>query len=103
MLVVQAPDASWSRAAIHDTVAAIVREPAYRRSLGAPLLDRVLGWIGDLYSRLFEALGTVPHGRVVATIAAATVALLVVARIAYAARLRGVSALSLARGRGRSG
>jgi hypothetical protein len=102
MLLVQIPNAIWPRAAIHDTVAAIVRQPAYRRSFGTTLLDRVLGWIGDAYSRLVAALGTVPHGRVVATIAAATVALLVVARIAYAARLRGVSATSLASGRGRS-
>lgn len=101
MHVLQAPNAVWSRAAIHDTVAAIVRQPGYRRSLGTTLLDRVLGWIGDLYSRLVAALGTVPHGRVVATIAAATVALLVVARIAYAARLRGGSTMSLARRRGR--
>ena len=99
MLVVQVPDAIWPRAAIHDTVAAIVRQPAYRRSLGTTLLDRVLGWIGDWYSRLVTALGSVPHGRVVATIAAATVALLVVARIAYAARLRGTSAMSLVRSR----
>lgn len=102
-LVVQALDASWARGAIHDTVAAIVRQPAYHRSLGSTLLDRVWGWIADMYSRLVEALGTVPHGRVVATVAAAIVALLVVARIAYAARLRGVSAMSRASGRGRSG
>jgi hypothetical protein len=102
MLVLQAPDATWTRAAIHDTVAAIVRQPAYHRSLGTTLLDRVLGWIADAYSRLVEALGSVPHGRVVATIAAATVALLVVARIVYASRLRGISTMSLASRRGRS-
>ena len=102
MLFVQAPDAIWTRAAIHDTVAAIVRQTPYRRSLGTTLLDRVLGWIADAYSRLVEALGAVPHGRVVATIAAATVALLVVARIAYASRLRGVTAMSLVSRRGRS-
>ena len=102
MRFVQAPDAIWTRAAIHDTVAAIARQAAYRRSLGTTLFDRVLGWIADAYSRLVEALGTVPHGRVVATIAAATVALLVVARIAYASRLRGVSAISFASRRGRS-
>jgi len=101
MLVLQAPDAIWSHAAIHDTVAAIVKQPSYRRGLGTTLLDRVLGWIGDWYSRLVAALGTVPHGRVVATVAAATVVLLVVARVVYAARLRGVSAMSLARSRSR--
>lgn len=100
-LVVQAPEAIWPRAAIHDTVAAIVRQPGYRRGLGTTLLDRVLGWIGEWYERLVAALGTVPHGRIVATIAAATVAVLVVARIAYAARLRGTSTMSLARSRGK--
>jgi hypothetical protein len=103
MLVVQAPDATWSRAAIHDTVAAIVRQPGYRRSLGTTLLDRVVGWIADVYNRLVEALGTVPHGRLVATIAAVAVAGLVVARIVYAARLRGVNAIPLVTGRGRTG
>lgn len=103
MLFVQAPDAIWSRAAIHDTVAAIVRQAGYRRSLGTTLLDRVLGWIADAYHRLVETLGTVPHGRLVATIAAATVALLVLARIAYAAQLRGMSGIRLANRRGRSG
>lgn len=103
MLGMQAPDAGWPRAAIHDTVAAIVRQPSYRRGLGTTLLDRPLGWIGDWYSRLVAALGTVPHGRVVATIAAATVALLVIARIAYAARLRGTSTTSIANGRSRRG
>ena len=100
MLVVQAPDAIWSRAAVHDTVAAIVRQAAYRRGLGSTLLDRVLGWIGDWYSRLVAALGTVPHGRVVATVAAAAVAVLVVARIVYAARLRGISGTFTTRSRG---
>ena len=101
MLVLQAPDPVWSHAAIHDTVAAIVRQTAYRRGIGSTLLDRLLGWIGDWYSRLVAALGTVPHGRVVATVAAAAIATLVVARIVYAARLRGTSATSIARSRGR--
>jgi hypothetical protein len=102
MLFVQAPDTVWTRAAIHDTVAAIVKQTAYRRSLGTTLMDRVMSWIADTYARLVETLGTVPHGRIVATIAAATLALLVVARIAYASRLRAVSATSLASRRGRS-
>jgi hypothetical protein len=91
MLVLQAgPTAPviWPRAAIHDTVAAIVRQPAYRRDIGRTLLDRILGWIGDAYERLSQAVSGMPHGRLIATVAAAVVVLLVVARIAYAARLR---------------
>src|SRR5205085_9944931 len=78
----------WSRQAIHDTVAVIVRQRGYRRDLRSTLLDRILEWIADAYHRLFDALGGVPHGRVIATTAAAVVALLIVARVTYAARLR---------------
>jgi hypothetical protein len=80
----------WPREAIHDTVAAIVKQTGYRRDLRSTLFDRIIGWIADAYGRLYEALSGVPHGRVIATIAAATVALLVIARVAYAARLRAV-------------
>ena len=85
------PTPAWSRAAIHDTVAAIVRQPAYRRSLGTTLLDRIFQWIGDVYRSLIDALGGVPHGRLVASLAAAAVALLVIARVVYAARLRSMN------------
>ena len=81
----------WSREAIHDTVAAIVKQIGYRRDLRSTLLDRILQWIADAYHRLFDALGGVPHGRFIATVAAGVVALLVVARVTYAARLRTAS------------
>jgi hypothetical protein len=48
-------------------------------------------WIGEAYTRLVEALAGVPHGRLVATVAVCTVGALIVARIAYAARLRGTA------------
>ena|SRR5689334_21771349 len=79
----------WPRAAIHDTVAAIVRQPAYRRDIGTTLLDRLLQWLADAYERLVQAISGVPHGRLAATIAAGLVAGLIVARVVYAARLRG--------------
>jgi uncharacterized protein DUF4129 len=82
------PSPSWSHAAIHDTVAAIVRQPAYRRDIGSTLFDRMMQWLWSWYERFVAALGGVPHGRLIATAAAVLVALLVVARFAYAARLR---------------
>jgi hypothetical protein len=92
MIVPQVPAAAqhpvWPREAIHDTVAAIVRQAAYRRDLRATLLDRILQWLSDLYERLIATLGGLPHGRAIATAAAVTIAMLVVARVAYAARLR---------------
>jgi hypothetical protein len=78
----------WPRGAIHDTVAAIVKQSAYHRQVARSLFDRITQWIGDMVLRLFQTLGGVPHGRVVATIAAAVVVVLVVARALYAARLR---------------
>jgi hypothetical protein len=82
------PSPSWSHAAIHDTVAVIVRQPVYRREIGATLFDRIMQWLSSWYERLVAALGGLPHGRLIATIAAVLVALLVIARFAYAARLR---------------
>lgn len=79
---------SWSRTAIHDTVAAIARQTPYRRDLGGTLFSRIMEWLGDAYTRLVETLAGLPHGRVVATITAAIVVLLVLGRIVYAARLR---------------
>jgi Domain of unknown function (DUF4129) len=82
------PSPSWSHAAIHDTVAAIVRQPAYRRDVGSTLFDRMMQWLWSWYERFVAALGGVPHGRFIATAAAVLVVLLVLARFAYAARLR---------------
>jgi hypothetical protein len=78
----------WPRAAIHDTVAAIVRQGPYHRQVARSLFDRIMQWIGETLQRLFQTLGGVPHGRVIATIAAAVVVALVIARVVYAARLR---------------
>ena len=41
-----------------------------------------------LIGRLLDAFGGVPHGRLVGTVAATTLVLLIVARMLYAARLR---------------
>jgi hypothetical protein len=79
---------TWARVAIHDTVAAIVKQAAYRRDVGSTLLDRITAWIGELIARGMRALGGVPHGRLLATIAAGVIVLLIAARILLAARLR---------------
>jgi hypothetical protein len=87
-LQVSAEVPAWSRTAIHDTVAAIVRQAPYRRDIQQTLLDRIIQWIGMLYERFVEALGGVPHAPVIATMTVIIVALLVVARVTYANRLR---------------
>lgn len=80
--------ARWPRTAIHDTVAAIVTQRAYSRSLRQTLLERIVRWIGELYQWLGDALGGVPHARRAATVAAIALALIVLGRLLYAARLR---------------
>ena len=95
------PVPTWSRAAIHDTVAAIVKQPAYRRDIGTTLLDRIMRWIADSYERLAQSLGGVPHGRIIATIAAVVVMLLIMGRVFYASRLRTVGGATPSVRRGR--
>src|SRR5437773_686855 len=92
----------WPRTAIHDTVAAIVRQSAYRRDVTRTFLDRILQWIGEMLSRLLEGIAGVPHGRLFATIAFVAVAVLVLARVVYAARLRTTSEGESLPGRGRA-
>lgn len=92
MMVQQLPPggavSAWPRAAIHDTVAAIARQTPYRRDFTRSLLDRILEWIADAFSRLIHAVGGVPHSRFIATIAFTIVVVLIVARVFYSARLR---------------
>jgi len=87
---------TWTRAAIHDTVASIVRQAAYRRDVQRTMLDRILQWLFDLLDRLFANVRGLPFGRQIAVIAAAVLVILVVARIVYAQRLRATDAEELA-------
>jgi hypothetical protein len=74
-------------AAIHDTVAAIVRQSAYSRSLRQSLADVFFRWLGELIDRLIGAVA-IPGARRVAMVLVIVLALLVVARLVYAARVR---------------
>ena len=90
----------WPRTAIHDTVAAIVKQQAYRRDVARSLLDRILDWLGDIFMRVVNAIGEIPHSRVIATIAFAIVVVLVVARVLYSAKLRAAEEEQTILGRG---
>ena len=58
---VQGQGQPWSPGAIQDSVAAIVRQSAYQRSVRATLLDRLLDWLGALIRRFFSGLSEIPH------------------------------------------
>jgi uncharacterized protein DUF4129 len=92
MMLAQAPSGAlpptWTRAAVHDTVAAIVRQSSYRRDVQRTLFDRLLRWIFDLFDRLFSDVRGLPHGRQLAVLAVAVLLLLIAGRVLYARRLR---------------
>jgi len=62
MLSQQLPT-SWPAAAIHDTVAAIIAQRPYQRSVRATLLERLLDWLAALVRRIFSTVGEVPHAK----------------------------------------
>jgi hypothetical protein len=62
-LVVQRPDGPWPAAAIQDSVAAVIRQAPYRRSVSATLFDRFLDWLADGIRRLFEIVPAVPYAK----------------------------------------
>jgi hypothetical protein len=72
-------------AAIHDTVAAIVRQSEFQQRLGRSLAERFWIWIWDQIRSLFDAVGGTPMARNVALLLAALLVAVVVLRIAYSA------------------
>jgi hypothetical protein len=92
--------AVWPRTAIHDTIAAIVKQRPYRRDVARSLLDRILDWLADIFTRAVNAIGEIPHSRIIATIAFAVVVMLIVARVLYSARLRATEEERTVFGRG---
>jgi hypothetical protein len=79
---------AWPGAAVHDTVAAIARAHAYDRSLRTSIMQRLLGWIGDLFERLVGAVAALPYARWWVIGAGALVVLLIIARVATGVRVR---------------
>ena len=91
-VVSSGPARVWPKSAIHDTVAAIVQQTAYRRNVASSLLDRFLQWLWDAIASLIDGMRAIPHGRVLATVAFAVILVLVSARMLYSARLRSTEA-----------
>lgn len=84
----QHPAGGWPPDAIHDTVSAIVRGFAYRRSVRSSILDRVLDWLRRVFDAMFRRVPALPHAREWTIGLTLLVVVLVVARIIYAAQLR---------------
>jgi hypothetical protein len=79
----------WPSGAVHDTVEAVVRGAAFRRSLRQSLGDRLLMWIGEWLASLMQHVRGTGFARLAAIAVAAVLVLLVVARLILSARARG--------------
>lgn len=78
----------WPSSAIHDTVAAVVRDPAFRRSVRNSLADRFLIWLADWLHRLGARLDHLPSMRDVGVAVAFVAVVFVLARALVSARDR---------------
>lgn len=101
---VPAVSPEWPAAAIHDTVAAIVRHASYHRSLRSSVLQRLWNRLWDSLGGALSSLREMPFAREIAIGVTALIVLIVFARVVYVMRL-GEDAEETARTRrsGRSG
>jgi heme exporter protein D len=85
---VQVAERGWPPTAVHDSVQAVLRDPAFQRSLRRTLLDRMLLWLGDWWDRLVKAMHHLPSTRSIGLTIVALVVLFVVVRTIMSARAR---------------
>ena len=78
----------WPADAVHDTVHAVVRGEAFRRSLQSSVADRLLRWLGDWFQRLFGFLDGVTSLRTIVLWLVGLLVVLIIARLVLAARAR---------------
>lgn len=92
-MLLQSPGAGgrWPAQAVHDTVAAIVRDAAYRRSLTESLWDRWLAWLGRLFARFMSGVHELPGLRYGLLAAAVLIVVAIAARIVVSRRREALS------------
>ena len=73
---------------MHDTVRAVLRDPAFRRSLRHSLADRILLWLSHWFAQLLKLLSHLPSARSFVLAFVALIVLFVVVRLVIAARAR---------------
>jgi hypothetical protein len=90
---------TWPSGAVHDTVEAVVRGAAFRRSLRQSLGDRLLMWIGEWLASLMQHIRGTGLARTAAIGVAAALVLLVIARLILSSRARDENVRVAHRGR----
>jgi hypothetical protein len=84
--LLQSVERQWPASAVHDTVRAVVRDPAFRRSLRRSFADRIMQWLGEWFDKMEKAFTHLPSARTVGLIFVALLALFVLVRFVIAAR-----------------
>jgi hypothetical protein len=77
----------WSSDLIHDTVAAIARQPAYSTSIRQSLLGRFFSFLFERLRDLQRLLSGSPGARLTVIVGVALIVLVIVARIVVARRI----------------
>jgi len=88
VMLLQAAQRAWPPAVVHDTVAAVVNGPAFRKSLQLSLAQRLLRWVMDGLEALTDYLRGSAPARWTAIGFTLLLVALIVARFTIAARAR---------------
>lgn len=86
-LAIQRGAGRWSAEQVHDTVAAIVRQPEFATPLRQSLAGRVLRYVANQVAALIDLLRGSPSSRVIVITAVVLIILVIIARIIVARRV----------------
>ena len=101
-MLIQIAERVWAPGVVHDTVAAVVRDPAFRRNLRESIGQRFMMWLGELIAYVIRFVQGSSLARPLGLALVALIVVLVVARLLFAARAREEGA-SITSRRGRKG
>jgi hypothetical protein len=87
-MLTQAADSlsRWPAPAIHDTVAAIVRQDDFQRRLARSFAERFLAWLWERLGALFDAIAGTPGARTAALFFTGALLVALLLRIVLASR-----------------
>jgi hypothetical protein len=85
-LLWQSVERSWPATAVHDTVRAVVRDAAFRRSLRHSLADRLLLWLMEWLDKIGRLFKHMPSTRSFTLALIALLVLFIATRMVIAAR-----------------
>ena len=95
--MIQVAERVWAPAAVHDTVEAVVRGSAFRRTLQSSIAERLMEWLSEWLTRLAHALRGAPSARALAIGVAGALVIGIAVRAFVAARARDAEALAASR------